>query len=516
MKKYKIKFNDAAPTPDIKVGNVTLKLKRNAEYNEWIVKVYHNGKYSEDESYYTDDKQDAVITMNRMAEDYKKMSNRVDDAIDLPINDKKNTGNVYREIVSAFGAKIAHDAIVKRVSIEEVRAQARGARDENHLRWVLLDELDRVNYTIMGNRVVYSRFDRSTSSLSVKGVVERTDNAYALRLDMAQPAEQAKQKKQNERYAAGKLPEVKRALQKQESGALANRSYERLVKVWKGAVERRNGNTKPIPASEIKEGDEVKINNAFAVVTKVIRIPDDTDIVLQLDGVGKKIYAPDEIVGVVAPLDTPDFKALAQEAKAIEAKSDGRWTDMEAFLTSKGIPARMASAIRYEFRDYVERLINKTPTGSSESEIQRVHERVNERLESKNYQKPSYWDGLTYIDKNGYEVDLSKYIIRIGSKVKGVPEAVQPRLTEITEMYNRTVDAIYLKIEEAARAKDWSRVSKHTEAIKTLEMATIRNGLKRLAESKTYQDLESYNYMSESAALQKLTEYESLLTKVGA
>lgn len=53
-------------------NNVRLTISRKPETNEWLVKVYVNGKYSEDKTYYTDDKQDAIDTAKTMMGDFQK------------------------------------------------------------------------------------------------------------------------------------------------------------------------------------------------------------------------------------------------------------------------------------------------------------------------------------------------------------------------------------------------------------------------------------------------------------
>ena len=51
----------------IQKGAVTLKLKRKAETDEWVVEYYNNGNYSESKTSYHTDKQDAIDTMNATA-----------------------------------------------------------------------------------------------------------------------------------------------------------------------------------------------------------------------------------------------------------------------------------------------------------------------------------------------------------------------------------------------------------------------------------------------------------------
>jgi len=43
-----------------------MRLVRKSATGEWLVKVHVNGKYSEAETYYTDDKADALDTMEHM------------------------------------------------------------------------------------------------------------------------------------------------------------------------------------------------------------------------------------------------------------------------------------------------------------------------------------------------------------------------------------------------------------------------------------------------------------------
>lgn len=47
-------------------GNIMLTLKRCATLNEWRVCWFENGCYCESKTYFTDDRQDAVNTMNAM------------------------------------------------------------------------------------------------------------------------------------------------------------------------------------------------------------------------------------------------------------------------------------------------------------------------------------------------------------------------------------------------------------------------------------------------------------------
>ena len=50
------------------IGDVTLKLRKDREWGEWIVGYYVNGRLDEGKSYYTDSRDDALTTMSVMAE----------------------------------------------------------------------------------------------------------------------------------------------------------------------------------------------------------------------------------------------------------------------------------------------------------------------------------------------------------------------------------------------------------------------------------------------------------------
>lgn len=50
-----------------------MKIDKNRETGEYVAKVYINGKYSEDKTYYTNDLQDAVDTAKHMKSEFEKM-----------------------------------------------------------------------------------------------------------------------------------------------------------------------------------------------------------------------------------------------------------------------------------------------------------------------------------------------------------------------------------------------------------------------------------------------------------
>jgi len=54
---------------------VTLQLRRDTEWDQWIVEYRVSGQVDEPKSYYTDDKQDALQTMGAMAAEYHKQQN---------------------------------------------------------------------------------------------------------------------------------------------------------------------------------------------------------------------------------------------------------------------------------------------------------------------------------------------------------------------------------------------------------------------------------------------------------
>ena len=71
------------------------RIVRKAETNEWVVKAYYNGKYDEESTYYTDDKQDAVDTMKAMIEHAKLYPSNPNDRRDiLDPSESINSGNM--------------------------------------------------------------------------------------------------------------------------------------------------------------------------------------------------------------------------------------------------------------------------------------------------------------------------------------------------------------------------------------------------------------------------------------
>ena len=56
---------------EIVKGNVRLVVKKKASTGEWVVRWFDGSKYNDDKSYYTDDKKDAVDTMQAMAKKLK-------------------------------------------------------------------------------------------------------------------------------------------------------------------------------------------------------------------------------------------------------------------------------------------------------------------------------------------------------------------------------------------------------------------------------------------------------------
>ena len=52
--------------------NVTYKLKRNVEWDEWVVACTVDGKHNEAMTYRTDDKQDAVDTLAHLKKEQVK------------------------------------------------------------------------------------------------------------------------------------------------------------------------------------------------------------------------------------------------------------------------------------------------------------------------------------------------------------------------------------------------------------------------------------------------------------
>lgn len=61
-----VNFDKSKDEGKFKKPTITLRMARDKDTNEYIVKYYEDGKYIEDKSYYTADKQDAELTKKEM------------------------------------------------------------------------------------------------------------------------------------------------------------------------------------------------------------------------------------------------------------------------------------------------------------------------------------------------------------------------------------------------------------------------------------------------------------------
>lgn len=59
------------------MNSIKLKIRKDMGYDEYCVMVYVNGIHNEMQSYYTDDKEDAIDTCNQMKLEYEKQGNTV-------------------------------------------------------------------------------------------------------------------------------------------------------------------------------------------------------------------------------------------------------------------------------------------------------------------------------------------------------------------------------------------------------------------------------------------------------
>lgn len=58
--------------------DIFLNVVKKSSTGEWLVKVHINGKYDEDATYYTDDKDDAIRTMAAMKDRYINLAEKAD------------------------------------------------------------------------------------------------------------------------------------------------------------------------------------------------------------------------------------------------------------------------------------------------------------------------------------------------------------------------------------------------------------------------------------------------------
>lgn len=98
--------------------NVKYKLnKRKNEYGEFIIKAYTDGKYDEEKTYYTDDWEDAVDTLNSMAKQSNKkvIEKRKDvfETFDNEVEDSKKRGRPSKVKVVKDSKKLTKDSATR-------------------------------------------------------------------------------------------------------------------------------------------------------------------------------------------------------------------------------------------------------------------------------------------------------------------------------------------------------------------------------------------------------------------
>ena len=71
LQSYKDMHFNEAKLPSVTVGNVTLKVIFDREWEEYQVRWIEDKKDDEDKSYHTDDRDDAIGTMHMMAKEIK-------------------------------------------------------------------------------------------------------------------------------------------------------------------------------------------------------------------------------------------------------------------------------------------------------------------------------------------------------------------------------------------------------------------------------------------------------------
>jgi len=75
MKNLNGKFIKESTDKKITINDITLKMVRNKERDEWVIQWIEGDKIDEEKSYYTDDYEDAFETMQQMAKNIKKNDN---------------------------------------------------------------------------------------------------------------------------------------------------------------------------------------------------------------------------------------------------------------------------------------------------------------------------------------------------------------------------------------------------------------------------------------------------------
>lgn len=173
--------------------------------------------------------------------------------------------------------------------------------------------------------------------------------------------------------------------------------------------------------------------------------------------------------------------------------------------------------IERQLEDYARGLYRET-SGVNELAFNETHE-INRKqaeeslasnLKEKRYQ-PSAFRNYTYIDKSGYKVDLSKFLIKLGNQIKEIPEEVGKKLEEVIETYNILVLSGIGKLQMLSREKNWDEVKTISENLTELSYELDRLNVRKLGNPQTYTPEAGRNYYTESGALLELERFEDYM-----
>lgn len=393
---------------------------------------------------------------------------KVKDSIDLQLNDPNNIPKVIKFIRRNF-APIPHDVKLKRITVEELASIMR-KRDSSQGKMVafIFDRNDGLYWIIENGIVVYAAFGVK-SEWSIKSITNHCAGRtfYVLIGYGVDSVEwKAFEKKKFERFERSQSLEWKRDEDRREWGRRKQIAYNDLKRSYFNildGIERRSG--KKFPSYR-----GVKVDK---LARKVMHYVNENK----------------------APGDS-------LEDAIREFLSENYFT---AFLN-----------IVYPLARYIRILKADRESGSSDwygdfGSLARTEAEMKLKKAVKEKRYKAVGREYTYIDRSGYEVNLGKYLMQLGSRVNTIPMAVRPWLTKATEGFNDTMKRFIAELQRYSELGSWNKVTALNAGVERVLSLRSQYNVDDLSKIETYkvgEEVPSWRiFKTEREAILELKEF---------
>lgn len=354
------------------------------------------------------------------------------------------------------------------------------------------------------------------------------ESHYVIRISSEEPLKtDIKQKKRAEQREGS--PAVKRETNIQSRKEIIDWEIEKLLpdleKYYKQSnlVERSDlGQENPEivvierkKAKDIVVGDLLKAGNGnYGVVIKATPSQDSDYITFEYDlyttsntkvpydNKVQRINANEELAvsELIYPEELdPFFEELAPEKiDWVKMLKQGQRFPNSLFLNSS--PA-LKKTLRESWEKIVE-MVNNEDRSLAESQAK---ESFQSKLEKGNIKSRSYTE-LTYTDKSGYKVDLSKYFPTLLKLPPKVPKEVEERYEVIFKEVSKLSSAMVSKIKEYADNEDWVNLEKLSIALRKYNPRSYNSRFFTYLQEDSYEK-GSAEYVSKKKVIEELNEY---------